>query len=71
MNEFIFNNGEPITEYCPHCENEVDLRPVFSVQVCPSCGELILPCNLCDHDNCNCANCPLEDIRLDILAKHL
>jgi predicted RNA-binding Zn-ribbon protein involved in translation (DUF1610 family) len=71
MNAFILNNGEPITEMCPHCEREVELQPVFSVQVCPMCGELILPCNLCDHDNCDCANCALENIKLDILINAL
>lgn len=67
----IFNSDFNIVdEFCPHCETEVELKPVFSVQVCPNCGELILPCNLCDHDTCDCAHCPLEDIRRDILSKY-
>jgi predicted RNA-binding Zn-ribbon protein involved in translation (DUF1610 family) len=73
--ETILNNNQPIDEMCPFCEREVKLKPVFSVQICPYCGELILPCNLCDHNTCDCANCPLEEIRLDIeitaLSKYL
>lgn len=61
---------ETITEYCPDCDTEVELKTVFSVQVCPNCGELILPCALCDHDKCDCANCPLEAIKKDILSKY-
>ena len=60
-----------IDEMCPHCTSEVQLKPVFSVQVCPECGELILPCNLCDHDTCNCAHCPLEQIRNDIEKRYI
>ena len=41
-----------------------------SMMVCPNCGELILPCALCDHDKCDCANCPLEAIKKDILSKY-
>jgi hypothetical protein len=69
--ETILNNNQPIDEMCPCCEQEVQLKPVFSVQVCPCCGELILPCNLCDHDTCDCAHCPLEQIRLDIQNRAL
>lgn len=62
--------NDSITEYCPDCETEVELKYTFSVQVCPHCGELIIPCALCDHDRCDCANCPLEAIKQDILRNY-
>lgn len=67
----IQNNGEPLVELCPHCNRETPLKPIFSVQVCQYCGELILPCGLCNHDTCDCAHCPLEEIKLDILIQAL
>lgn len=54
------NYSKEITEYCPHCENEVELQCIFANQVCPNCGELITPCGLCDHNVCDCENCPLQ-----------
>lgn len=63
MNETIF-------EYCPFCDTEVELKPISSVQLCPNCGKLILPCNLCDHDNCDCGNCLLSSIRNEIELKY-
>ena len=45
-------------EYCPHCEDEVVLDSRFELQICPSCGRRIAPCNLCGG---NCPNpCPLR-----------
>lgn len=54
------DKSEKTTEYCPHCESEVELDCEFTLQRCPECGRLIAPCNLCDHDLCDCANCPLS-----------
>ena len=34
-------------EWCPHCEEEVELDTRFEMQICPSCGKPIAPCNLC------------------------
>lgn len=51
---------EKITECCPHCENEVELDEKFERQHCPVCGAMIAPCNMCDHDTCDCANCELD-----------
>lgn len=48
-------------EWCPHCSNEVELEKVLKVQTCPNCGEIILPCSMCDMDKDPCSNCPLEN----------
>lgn len=34
-------------EWCQHCDTEVELDTRFEIQVCPNCGELLAPCNLC------------------------
>lgn len=54
---------DTITEYCPHCDCEVELENEFKVQKCPECGMYIVPCNLCpllEQNNCNNGKCPLE-----------
>lgn len=38
---------EKCWEWCPHCEEEVELDTRFEMQICPSCGKPIAPCNLC------------------------
>lgn len=46
-----------VFEYCPYCENEVELKAELKVQKCPQCGKWIVPCSLCE----NCKNeCELE-----------
>ena len=47
---------ELTTEWCPHCNTEVDI-PVIGESHCPNCGELIVPCNMCDSDIVNCSEC--------------
>ena len=48
---------EKCWEWCPHCEEEVELDTRFEMQICPSCGKRIAPCNLCGG---NCISpCPL------------
>jgi predicted RNA-binding Zn-ribbon protein involved in translation (DUF1610 family) len=47
-----------VTEWCPHCEVEVQLPKEFKPHSCPSCGEEILPCSLCETNDC--VDCPLE-----------
>lgn len=54
--------NKTFTEYCPHCDHEVELAYEFKIQRCPDCGKLIAPCNLCNHDLCDCANCPLAKL---------
>jgi len=39
-----------IEEFCPFCENEVELAKVLIPQKCPVCGHLLTPCTLC-HDS--------------------
>lgn len=34
-------------EMCGECEEEVELETKFEIQICPSCGKPIAPCNLC------------------------
>lgn len=56
-------DNNTITEYCPHCDCEVELESEFKVQKCPECGRYIVPCNLCPllgQNNCNNGKCPLE-----------
>lgn len=45
-------------EYCPYCDNEVELKHEMTVQKCPNCGKWICPCILCE--NCN-KPCELEN----------
>lgn len=49
-----------VYEWCPHCEIEVKLDAILKKQICPNCGEIILPCALCDCDVVKCAECPIE-----------
>jgi predicted RNA-binding Zn-ribbon protein involved in translation (DUF1610 family) len=51
-----------VAEWCPNCEQEVELEEVLTPQLCPNCSVVILPCALCgDYDNCN--NCKLENMK--------
>lgn len=54
-----YNFDEYCDEYCPCCDTEVVI-PSFGVSFCPNCGELILPCSMCDTDYNDCGNCPYE-----------
>jgi hypothetical protein len=38
---------EKCWEWCQECEDEVELDTRFEMQICPSCGKPIAPCNLC------------------------
>lgn len=44
-----------IYEYCPYCEDEVELQWNFDVQICPNCGRPIVPCSLCKGCKSDCA----------------
>lgn len=46
-------------EWCPHCDECVDLEEDFKVQKCPNCGKWIVPCSICPLENCS-KHCPLE-----------
>ena len=45
---------DAIAEWCPHCCDEVTLLKEFKVQKCPSCGNEILPCSMCDECTDKC-----------------
>ena len=51
---------DKIWEVCPHCEQEVELKPEMKIQVCPECGKWICPCSMCDCNLVECQNCELE-----------
>ncbi len=46
-----------ITELCPNCGVEVDIKEGCIKQNCPNCGKRILPCSLCNMDEVNCKDC--------------
>ena len=46
-------------EWCPCCDTEVVI-PSFGVSFCPNCGELILPCSMCDASYNDCGDCPYK-----------
>lgn len=59
----ITDTDNTITEYCPHCDCEVELQSEFKVQKCPNCGTFIAPCNQCPllaKNKCISGKCPLE-----------
>lgn len=53
-----------VYELCPLCEEEVELKNEFKVQICPSCGKHIVPCSLCTN-RCK------TDCSLELLANKL
>ena len=56
-------SDETIFEYCPYCNDEVELSSELKVQVCPNCGMAIVPCSICplvQKGKCT-SNCPLEE----------
>ncbi len=42
-----------VTEYCPHCESEIEMRWDTDTRglkaFCPVCGECLMLCNECRH----------------------
>ncbi|USK77818.1 hypothetical protein [Peribacillus frigoritolerans] len=55
------NRKDTVEEWCPHCEDEVDLPKAFTPHTCPNCKEVILPCNQCEDRFC--LSCPLESLK--------
>ncbi len=56
---------ETTYEVCPFCENEVELAYKFTPQICPKCGNIIMPCSIC---NTCTTPCPLEDTRNEMIS---
>lgn len=46
-------------EWCPHCDEEVELDAELKVQKCPNCGKWIVACSMCPLKDCS-EKCPLE-----------
>lgn len=40
------------TEWCPFCEEEVELPIELGIYVCPNCGKLIINCSECTTYHC-------------------
>lgn len=62
----MFKDGEMsrfdyCDELCPECDNEVIIasdRP----SICPKCGNVILPCSMCDMEKVSCSvDCPFKN----------
>ena len=39
-------------EWCSSCCYEVTIKAKLERQICPECGESIIPCNICPKINC-------------------
>jgi exosome complex RNA-binding protein Csl4 len=48
-----------IYETCSVCLTEIEIKDC-QPKICSNCGDLVLPCKLCDLDNVNCNKCPWE-----------
>ena len=60
-NLYKYKEEEKVTEWCPYCDLETELEPIFQKQNCQECGEDILPCSMCIPDKVDCSNCPIEN----------
>lgn len=52
-----WDEGKTVTEWCSHCEAEVELPEMFMKHACPNCKIEIKPCNQCE--TMECEKCPL------------
>ena len=50
-------NENVVYEWCSFCCEEVELPNTLGIYKCPSCGELITPCGMCDPNEANCSEC--------------
>lgn len=48
-----------IIEWCSNCCGEVTLNAKLERQICPDCGENIIPCNICPKEDCE--NCIIDN----------
>lgn len=59
---------EKTEEYCPHCDEYVEVDAELKVVTCPNCGKRIVVCSMCracDSGNATgptgfCTNCCLD-----------
>lgn len=51
-------SNKKIYEWCPYCTSEVTLIPVLMAQKCPECDKWIVPCSICEKDDCK--GCEVE-----------
>jgi hypothetical protein len=52
-------DGDPIEEWCVHCDTCAHIEDEFKVQRCPNCGKWIVPCFICPLQSC-ARPCPLD-----------
>lgn len=64
--EYTF--AETTEEWCPHCDECVDLEHELKVQKCPYCGKWIVPCSVCPLQDCS-TKCPLERMAIILNCK--
>lgn len=58
-----------IYEWCSFCCEDVELPASPGIYKCPSCGELITACSLCDPNEVDCSKCIFNKC-LDIWRRH-
>lgn len=58
-------SNEKINEWCPYCTNEVTLIPVLMAQKCPECDNWIVPCSICEKEECKGCEQEKQAIKLN------
>lgn len=61
--EDVLKHYEKTEEWCPHCDECVELEHDLKVQKCPVCGKWIVPCSVCPLTDCS-TKCPLERLAI-------
>ena len=61
--EDVLKHYEKANEWCPHCDEEVELEHELKVQKCPVCGKWLVPCSVCPLTDCS-TKCPLERLAI-------
>lgn len=52
-------NGKFIVFIMVHRFGKDQSIPAWKTSICPTCGERIVPCSMCDNDNIDCNKCLL------------
>lgn len=63
QNNLFHKDGDPIEEWCVHCDTCAHIEDEFKVQRCPNCGKWIVPCFICPLQSC-ARPCPLERLAI-------